>query len=226
MPAPLFILFGALTLCFAVAVIVNRNPVTAALCLVVSFIGLAGLFVGLNAFFIGIVQILVYAGAVMVLFIFIIMLMDIEKEEKKRFEFPKILVAALIGFGLTFQVVGALWELPNGNLTAEEVPLDYESAVNLRTEPWRSKTATAALEEGRLPDAKLIGEKLFSDYNLHLQMIGVLLLIATVGVVALSRRDSETGIVDQAEPDDASDADDTDDAPTASADSPQPAPAE
>src|ERR1700755_808256 len=80
----LFWCFALLMLIFAAAVVLNRNPVASALSLVVSFLGLAALFMSLNAFFVGIIQVLVYAGAVMVLFLFIIMLLDIHTEERRR----------------------------------------------------------------------------------------------------------------------------------------------
>ena len=195
MPAPLFLIFSALTLLFAVAVVANRNPVNAALCLVVSFIGLAGLFIGLDAFFIGIVQILVYAGAVMVLFIFIIMLLDIQEESQKTFERTRLLGGIAVGIGFVFLVVGGTWEFDHGQTKLSDVPLQHETAANLRAADAeagliRSSTATEALAEGKLKDVPLVGEKLFNDYNLHLQMIGVLLLVATVGVVALSKKDT------------------------------------
>src|SRR2546423_4314098 len=79
-----FWLASALMLVFGLAVIVNRNPVASALSLVVSFLGLAALFMSLEAFFIGIIQVLVYAGAVMVLFLFIIMLLDLRAEKRRR----------------------------------------------------------------------------------------------------------------------------------------------
>ncbi len=77
----LFWIFALLTVIFGAAVVINRNPVASALSLVVSFLGLAALFMSLNAYFIGIIQVLVYAGAVMVLFLFIIMLLDLRAEE-------------------------------------------------------------------------------------------------------------------------------------------------
>src|SRR5213596_538725 len=80
----LFWIFALLTLIFGAAVVINRNPVASALSLVVSFLGLAALFMSLNAYFIGIIQVLVYAGAVMVLFLFIIMLLNIRAEERRR----------------------------------------------------------------------------------------------------------------------------------------------
>src|SRR5215475_9347756 len=83
--SPLFFwIASALMLIFGAAVIINRNPVASALSLVVSFLGLAALFMSLDAFFIGIIQVLVYAGAVMVLFLFIIMLLDLRAEERRR----------------------------------------------------------------------------------------------------------------------------------------------
>src|SRR5260221_11570158 len=84
MPAFLFWLFAIVMLVFGMLVIINRNPVASALSLVVSFLGLAALFMSLDAFFIGIIQVLVYAGAVMVLFLFIIMLLDLRAEERRR----------------------------------------------------------------------------------------------------------------------------------------------
>ena len=80
----LFWIFALLTLVFGAAVVINRNPVASALSLVVSFLGLAALFVSLDAFFVGIIQVLVYAGAVMVLFLFIIMLLNLQAEERRR----------------------------------------------------------------------------------------------------------------------------------------------
>ncbi len=80
----LFWIFALLTLIFGAAVVINRNPVASALSLVVSFLGLAALFMSLNAYFIGIIQVLVYAGAVMVLFLFIIMLLNLRAEEARR----------------------------------------------------------------------------------------------------------------------------------------------
>src|SRR5207249_3571805 len=80
----LFWIFAVLTVIFGAAVVVNRNPVVSALSLVVSFLGLSALFMSLDAFFVGIIQVLVYAGAVMVLFLFIIMLLDIRAEERRR----------------------------------------------------------------------------------------------------------------------------------------------
>ena len=81
----LFWFFAAMMLAFGVSVVVNRNPVASALSLVVSFLCLAALYVGLDAYFIGSIQVVVYAGAVMVLFLFIIMLLDLGAEQRRKF---------------------------------------------------------------------------------------------------------------------------------------------
>src|SRR5271167_538652 len=86
-PDVLFYAFAALTLLFGVLVVANpfsRNPVTSAMFLVLTIISMAGLFVLLHAFFLAAVQIIVYAGAVMVLFLFVIMLLDLKEEQRRR----------------------------------------------------------------------------------------------------------------------------------------------
>src|SRR6266508_3274105 len=105
----LFWIFALLTLIFGAAVVINRNPVASALSLVVSFLGLAALFMSLNAYFIGIIQVLVYAGAVMVLFLFIIMLLNLRAEERRGINFVAFaggIAVALILLIQIFLVVG------------------------------------------------------------------------------------------------------------------------
>src|SRR5437870_12588964 len=108
--SPLFFwLASALMLIFGAAVIVNRNPVASALSLVVSFLGLAALFMSLEAYFIGIIQVLVYAGAVMVLFLFIIMLLDLRAEKLRRINWLASaggVAVALVFLTQLFHVVG------------------------------------------------------------------------------------------------------------------------
>src|ERR1700690_4224821 len=87
LPDILFYLFAALTLLCGVLVVANpfsRNPVTSAMFLVLTIISMAGLFVLLHAFFLAAVQIIVYAGAVIVLFLFVIMLLDLKEEQRRK----------------------------------------------------------------------------------------------------------------------------------------------
>ena len=104
----LFWLFTFLMLAFGVSVVVNRNPVASALSLVVSFLCLAALFVGLDAFFIGTIQVLVYAGAVMVLFLFIIMLLDLKAETRRKLNIPAVAGGTLITAGFLAQLFSVL----------------------------------------------------------------------------------------------------------------------
>src|ERR1700682_232669 len=104
MPAFLFWFFAILMLAFGAAVVVNRNPVASALSLVVSFLGLAALFMSLDAYFIGIIQILVYAGAVMVLFLFIIMLLDLRVEKLRKINWVATTGGAVVALALLIQI--------------------------------------------------------------------------------------------------------------------------
>src|ERR1700677_4215528 len=96
-----FYLFAALTLLCGTLVIANpltRNPVTSAMFLVLTIVSMAGLFVMLHAFFLAAVQILVYAGAVIVLFLFVIMLLDLKEEVRRRIKFYGF-IAGIVAVG-------------------------------------------------------------------------------------------------------------------------------
>ena len=100
-PDVLFYIFASLTLLCGVLVVANpfsRNPVTSAMFLVLTIISMAGLFVLLHAFFLAAVQVLVYAGAVMVLFLFVIMLLDLKEEERRKIKLFGI-VTGLVSVG-------------------------------------------------------------------------------------------------------------------------------
>lgn len=150
----------------ALAVVFNRNPVASALSLVVTFLFLAGVFVTLEAFFMAMVQIIVYAGAVMVLFLFIIMLMDIKAEKKRPLPWVKVGIV-----GIVAAVFGSIYFGILSKLTQGGTILKWgEGGVDL----------TAAK----------LGEILFRDYLLPFEITALLLLVATIGVVHLSRRPS------------------------------------
>ena len=187
MPSYLFWLFATIMLTGGAAVIAFRNPVSSALSGVTCFVGLAGLFIGLSAFFVGIIQILVYTGAVMVLFLFIIMLLDL-KDEQKRAKTLAPLVAG-IGLAIAFvvQLIAVLSHTPDKTAPSLNVEALTAAANNF---DQGSKIA-ATLQDGRLPDVHLIGHTLFTQYNLPFQILGVLLLVATVGVVVLSKKQAE-----------------------------------
>src|SRR5271156_7100484 len=119
----LFYVFAALTLLCAVLVVANpfsRNPVTSAMFLVLTIISMSGLFLLLHAFFLAAVQILVYAGAVIVLFLFVIMLLDLKEEQRRKIKMFGI-VAGLISVGTI--VVIFLKSLKATNLNAHTSPV-------------------------------------------------------------------------------------------------------
>lgn len=186
MPSLLFYFFAAITLLFGAGVVLARNPVASAMSLVVSFVGLAALFISLDAYFIGTLQILVYAGAVMVLFLFIIMLLDIKAEALKKGNVMPVLGGVFLAVLFTFQVITVLDGFKAGDqpLPALNLPKAAETA-----ELAKMPSITNDLKTGSLPDAKLMGLTLFKQYPLHLQIVGLLLLAGTVGVVVLSKRD-------------------------------------
>lgn len=187
MPSYLFWLFSTVMLIGGAAVIAFRNPVSSALSVVTCFVGLAGLFIGLSAFFVGVIQILVYTGAVMVLFLFIIMLLDLREEEKRAKSLAP--VAAGLGLVIAFvvQLIGVLSKSPNKIAPTIDQQTLASAAAGFKP---GSKIATA-LTEGKLPDVHLIGHTLFTNYNFPLQILGVLLLVATIGVVVLSKRQTD-----------------------------------
>lgn len=164
----LFFLFSALALFGGIGVVINRNPVSSAFSMVVSFLGLAALFIQLDAYLVGVLQILVYAGAIMVLFIFIIMLLDVQAEEKRRFPIFGAMGAA--GVAATFGVLLIVILARSG---AGKVSLP----------------ALAETEGTGTSDVHRIGELLFSQYWFPIQVVGVLLLVSTIGVVVLSKKE-------------------------------------
>jgi len=162
----LFYLFAGLTLICGFLVVANpfsRNPVTSAMFLVLTIISLAGLFVLLHAFFLAAVQILVYAGAVMVLFLFVIMLLDLKAEERRKLK--------------VFNIVG-------GVIASGTILLIFMR--QLLHAPLGDGTALPA-EGGTIP----LGKILFTQYLLPFEAVSAVLLVAMVGVVLLSKKDSQ-----------------------------------
>ena len=161
----LFWLFAFLMLVFGAAVIINRNPIASALSLVICFMGLSALFISLDAFFIGIIQVLVYAGAVMVLFLFIIMLLDLRREQLRKLNIVVIAGGVAVAMAFFLQIYFVI-----GQLSAAKKPFPPLAAV-------------------KTDDVRNVGHLLFTNYTLPFQIIGVLVLVATIGVIVLSKRE-------------------------------------
>src|SRR5436309_3050123 len=162
MSAFLFWLFSLLLLVFGAAVVLNRNPIASALSLVISFIALAALFMTLDAFFIGIIQVLVYAGAVMVLFLFIIMLLDLRAEQLRKINYVAIAGGSAVAIVFFLQIYFVVRQL------------------NAAQQPFPALAA-------KTDDVHNIGALLFTNFNLPFQIIGVLVLVATIVLLTKSR---------------------------------------
>lgn len=159
-----FVILAVVMLLGAIGVVTFRQPVHAALSLVVTLLALAVTYVTLQAHFLAIIQVIVYAGAIMVLFLFVIMLLNVQGQEPSphlQWMRPLAYVAAL--------------------LAAAGIAI---TAFVDRT-PMPSAHQVAALQGGT---AEQVGTVLFSHYVLAFQLVGVLLLAGIVGAVSLAQR--------------------------------------
>ena len=169
----LFILFGAMAIGCALAVVAQRHPLYSAISLIGVFISLACLYVMLAAPFIAAVQVIVYAGAIMVLVVFVIMLLNVEAEEHRR-QRLKFLVPAAV-------VLAAV--------LIAEVAFILVSVQESRVMP-SSATSDVGVTQS-------IGTALFTTYLLPFEITSILLLMAIVGAMTLARRG---GLISPREP--------------------------
>lgn len=162
----LFMLFGALTIASALMVVLSHHPVRSVLWLVVTFFLISANYVLLNAQFIAIVNIIVYAGAIMVLFLFVLMLLNLSKENEPRSSaFMKIaafMAAAMLGFVLFVAVYESVMIVPETVPNAESMGL-----------------------------VKNLGNLLFTKYVLPFEISSILFIAAMVGAVLLAKRDKQ-----------------------------------
>jgi len=165
MQAAAFYIIAVLVLLCGGLVIANpvsRNPVTSAMFLVLTILSMAGLFVLLDAFFLAAVQVLVYAGAVIVLFLFVIMLLDLKEEARRRVKW--------FAAGLGVLAVGVI------------------GAVMIRTIKFaRPPGRISAVRT--VGSAEALGRALFTHYALPFELVSLLLVVAMIGAILLSRKD-------------------------------------
>jgi NADH-quinone oxidoreductase subunit J len=187
--ALLFYLFGAVAVVASLLVIAQRNPIYSVLLLIASFGALSGLYVLLEAPFAAVIQIIVYAGAIMVLFLFVVMLLNAPHEET-----DEDLAAAGIGPHPEFDpATGAptLVEVPRakrrgamrfGALLAVALIVELVWALGRGGE-------TGQFPGGAVSSVGAIGRLLFTEYAFQFEVTSVLILVAMVGAVVLARRD-------------------------------------
>lgn len=188
MPTILFYLFAILMIAGGVCVVALKNPVSSAMGMIGSFIGLAALLIGLNAYFVGTLQVLVYAGAIMVLFIFIIMLLDLKKEETKEFGGASIAAGVIVPLLFVLIMIPVFQSVNTDFTKLDKKALIAAEAILPESEVPATSAIREKLKVGQLADVNLIGQKLFTEYNFPLQVVGVLLLVATIGCVTLSKK--------------------------------------
>jgi len=164
----LFVLLAVFAVVTAILVIVQRNPVASAIFLILTFFSLAGIYLLLHAEFIAAIQVLVYAGAIMVLFLFVIMLLNLEKEKRivtrnRLLKGAGVLLglALLVQIGTVFQKV--LLEGTKGSFPPEKV--------------------------ASLGNTQVVAQLLFTDFLLPFEITSVLLLVAIIGAIMLAKRE-------------------------------------
>jgi len=158
-----FIGLSLLAILGAVAMIVYANPMYSALGVLISMLSVAGLFALLNATFLFLVQIIVYAGAIMTLILFILMFLNIKEEDlpKEPKKFQNIAIGAIIMVPLNYLIISAVSKLPKKDL---------------------------GITDTNFGDIKPIGIQLFDNWLVAFELISILLLIALIGSVVLAKK--------------------------------------
>jgi NADH-quinone oxidoreductase subunit J len=168
----LFYVFGAVAVVGSLLVVAQRNPVYSVLAIILSFFGLAGLYVNLEAPFVAVVQIIIYAGAIMVLFLFVVMLLNVPREDAAEWDRAHPMyrpgpmrIGAVLAVLMAAQLGWALSRLPSSGGVAEQ---------------------TAAVSSVRD-----LGRVLFTDYMFAFEVTSVLIVAAMIGAVILARKHGE-----------------------------------
>jgi NADH-quinone oxidoreductase subunit J len=179
----LFWVFAVLALGAAIAVITMRNIVHGALMLVLNFLAIAGLYLTLESAFLSIIQVLVYAGAIMVLFLFVIMLLGVDNDDlltaEPRARIGAVLAAFALAGALTFAFLGPY--TGPASVCAPDAPAATAGAVDC------AGLADAYGEDDRSGVA-FLGRSMFTRYTFPFELSALLLTVATIGAVILARK--------------------------------------
>ncbi len=161
----LFYAFAAVTVLSALRVITARNPVHSALFLVLTFVSATGIWMLLKAELLAITLVLVYVGAVMVLFLFVVMMLDINIDKMREGFWRNLPVAALVGVVIVLELAAVIIHVFSG-----------------------VKDADAPLEPANYSNTKALGKLLYTEYVYPFEIAGVILLVAMVAAIALTLR--------------------------------------
>jgi NADH-quinone oxidoreductase subunit J len=167
-----FYLFGTVLVASAVMVVASRNPVHSVLFLILAFFNAAGLFVLLGAEFVAMILVIVYVGAVAVLFLFVVMMLDINFRELRSGINSLMPLGVFLGVVLLVELVFLLfgdWVAPAGKMAAAPVPAPHVS------------------------NTRALGQLLYTHYLYVFQAAGLILLVAMIGAIVLTHR-RRTGV--------------------------------
>ena len=168
MIAPLFFyLFALMTVVSGLMVIIARNPVHSVLFLILSFFNSAGLFVLLGAEFLAMLLVIVYVGAVAVLFLFVVMMLDINIDEMRQGFRQHLPIGLVVGLILIVEL------------------------MMIFTQDVSSSNVLATNVSGELSNTAMIGSVLYTEYLLNFQVAGLILLVAMIGAITLTMRHRE-----------------------------------
>jgi NADH-quinone oxidoreductase subunit J len=168
-----FYAFAAMAVLGSLLVILQRNPIYSVVSLIAAFFGLSGLYVLLDAPFVAVVQIIIYAGAIMVLFLFVVMLLNVPREDASEWDRTHLLSRP--------------WPKRAGVLLALVLIAQLGWALS-RTSGIGGGVGQQA---AGITDVGELGQVLFTDYMFAFEVTSVLILVAMVGAVILARRHSE-----------------------------------
>lgn len=191
LPLVLFLLVGAVAVAAAMLVVMMRNPVHSALFLLVTFLSVAVLFVMQGAEFVGAVQVLVYAGGIMVLFLFVVMLINVRALPREKMLSPVAIGAVPVGV-LIFIILGAI--AGRGSFAA---PIN--EPVNLRSTKVETMEQVT-LADGSTVDRKVVrmeevgnseavGMALYQQYLVPFEVVSLFLLVAMIGAIVIGKRE-------------------------------------
>ncbi|MCC6949121.1 MAG: NADH-quinone oxidoreductase subunit J [Bradyrhizobiaceae bacterium] len=164
-----FYLFAAVTVASAFMVIAAKNPVHSVLFLILAFVNAAGLFLLLGAEFLAMILVVVYVGAVAVLFLFVVMMLDVDFTEMRQGFLQYLPVGALVGliFLVELVLVVGVWATSPALVRAAEAPL---------------------VSADRITNTEAIGRVLYTTYIHYFQLAGIVLLVAMIGAIVLTLR--------------------------------------
>jgi NADH-quinone oxidoreductase subunit J len=164
-----FYLFSSITVASAFMVIASRNPVHSVLFLILAFVNAAALFLMLGAEFLAMILVVVYVGAVAVLFLFVVMMLDVDFVELRQGFLQYLPAGALVGiiFLVELVLVVGTWATSPGMLKAQDAPV---------------------ISADRITNTEAIGQVLYTTYIHYFQLAGIVLLVAMIGAIVLTLR--------------------------------------